>query len=85
MSTLIARHVAAQVAQETGIDAKLILSDCMLRSTCRARNMVYFRLRQRGWSFRQIGMSMDRHYSSVLHGVRMAIHQARKGDSHAPS
>lgn len=66
-------------AEATGVNRELILSPERSREVVKARQWVMYHARQRGHSFPNIGMAMDRDHSTIIHGVR-AHAQRMKGN-----
>lgn len=66
------KEIVNHCAELFGVSGRDLLGSSRLRHIVHARFALYAALRQRGWSFPQIGIFFDRHHSSIIHGVRVA-------------
>lgn len=66
------KEIVNLCAELFDVSSKDLLGRSRLRYIVHARYALYAALRQRGWSFPQIGALFNRHYSSVIHGVSVA-------------
>jgi chromosomal replication initiation ATPase DnaA len=64
-------EVVAYVEYLTGVSRGRILSRSRDRNTARARQMVMWKARQKGYSLTAIGRALNRDHTSVLHGIRV--------------
>jgi hypothetical protein len=55
------------VEKVTGINAIRLISKCRIRKYSDIRAMVVFFLREYGFTFVEIGMILNRHYTSAIH------------------
>jgi len=72
------RRMAKSVAERHGLKLPDILGNEKTKKVATARQEVMFELRDRGWSYAQIGQAMARDHSTILHGVK--AHEKRLMD-----
>jgi chromosomal replication initiation ATPase DnaA len=70
--------IIAEVAQHTGFTPTEIIGARRWANLAAARQLVYFIANERGVTFAQIGLAMNRDTSTVIHGVN--AEQARRGE-----
>lgn len=76
-----AREVIADVAARHGVTSDQILSETRVTKVMAARHEIFSILHGMGASFMSIGRLMDRHHSTVMHGI--AQHRAAHAPGHA--
>jgi len=72
MTTSTAMEIIRSVSDRTGVGVLDILSDDRSRHLVRARNQAYLALIEGGASYSHTGRLMQRHHTTVMHGVRAA-------------
>lgn len=70
MKTDILKEYAAEVEAETGVPSVFLTGDRRLKDVVRARRMLWKKLRDRGWSNRQIAMRCHRDPTVIGYGIR---------------
>lgn len=76
------REIVGQCAELFGVSSKDLLGRNRTRRVVYARYALYSALRQRGWTFPQIGMFFNRHWASIIHGVKVADHLMERNRSY---
>jgi len=64
------RRMAKSVAERHGLNLPDILGDEKTKKVTKARQEVMSELRDRGWSYAQIGQAMARDHTTIMHGVK---------------
>lgn len=66
----IVLRIAEEVSAHSGVPVAAILSSGRVEAVARARHIVMYEARRAGLSYPQIARAMNRHHTSVMHGVR---------------
>jgi chromosomal replication initiation ATPase DnaA len=64
------RQMARRICDHHEVQLKDVLTGSRARHLVYVRWQIMFELRQRGWSFAQIGRAFGRDHSAVMHGVK---------------
>jgi chromosomal replication initiation ATPase DnaA len=62
--------ILQDVSRATHIPIKVLLGDCRLKKTVRARWEIYQRAKQAGYSLAEIGRRMNKDHTTVMHGLK---------------
>ena len=68
----IVRRAVHEVARQTGLPARLIMSPTRIKEAATARQEAMCRAHDAGCSYAQIGRHMRRDHTTIMHGVRVA-------------
>lgn len=66
----LCRHLLNTVCQLYGLSCRILRSRSRKNHISEARQLVWYVLRDYGWSFQQIGKAFGRDHTSVMHGVK---------------
>ena len=66
------RSIAVEVSEATGVPLEALYGRGSSRLECTARALVAHRARQAGYSLKQIGRVLNRHYTAVINMMRLA-------------
>jgi chromosomal replication initiation ATPase DnaA len=62
--------ILQDVSRTTHIPVRVLLGDCRLKKTVRARWEIYRRAKHAGYSLAEIGRRMNKDHTTVMHGLK---------------